>query len=93
MIITVAKGTFSSKDAEELITKMIHVKIVYHENRIKAAGDNAEESKIREKRIIQLQKELFELRRYLQHNPGEINLDAEIELSGSGTQMHNRLLK
>lgn len=83
MNITVAKGFFSSKDAEELITQIIHIKIKYLEGRINAATDNAEDLKMRERRIIELQKELFEMRRYIQHNPGRINLNAGIELTRS----------
>lgn len=82
MNITVAKGIYSSKDAEELITQIIHVKIKYHEMRASAGGDDSRNVKMREKRIIQLQKDLFELRRYLQHNPDEIYLSTVIEVIG-----------
>lgn len=83
MNITVANGFFSSKDAEELITQMIHIKIRYLEGRINSASDNTEDLKMRERSIVQLQKELFEMRRYIQHNPGRINLNVGIEMSRS----------
>lgn len=82
MNITVAKGIFSSNDAEELITQIIHVKIKYHEMRASEGSNNSWNTKMREKRITQLQKELFELRRYLQHSPDKIYLNAGIEVIG-----------
>lgn len=82
MNITIAKGIYSSKDAEELITQIIHVKIKYYEMTAPINGDNSWSIKMREKRITQLQKELFELRRYIEHNPDKIYLNAGIELIG-----------
>lgn len=80
MNITIAQGDFSARDAEQLITQMIHVKIRYHENKIGAAGDHPEDIKMREKRIIQLQKDLFEMSKYIKQHPDKINLHAEINL-------------
>lgn len=59
MNITLIQGQFSSTDAIELLTKMVHVQIKFHENKI-CNTNNEEDVKMREKKIIQLQKYLFE---------------------------------
>lgn len=79
MNIQLIQGQFSSKDAIDLITKMIHVKIQFHENAINNL-DNEEDVKMREKRIKQLQKDLFETRKYIEQKAGMININAEIEI-------------
>jgi len=61
MNIQLIEGEFNSNDALELITRMIHVKIKYHESKINTTG-NEEDMKRRENKIIKLQKDLFELR-------------------------------
>ncbi|MGB4398554.1 MAG: hypothetical protein WBJ10_04220 [Daejeonella sp.] len=86
MDITVAKGIFSSKDAEELITQIIHIKIKYHEMKASAGRYDSRIVKMREKQIIQLQKDLFEFQRYIQHNPDKIYLNAGIEIIGYEAQ-------
>jgi hypothetical protein len=47
MKIQLIQGEFSNRDAMELITKMIHAKITYHENRIHAESSE-EDMKYRE---------------------------------------------
>ena len=64
MILSLIKGNFTNKEAIELITELIHVKIKFHENKIKLA-DQEEDIKMREKRIKQLQKELYEVKNYI----------------------------
>lgn len=80
MNINLLQGHFTARDAEDLITQLIHVKIKYHENKIGAAGDHSEDIKMREKRIIQLQKDLYEIRHYIKQHPDNINLNADINL-------------
>jgi hypothetical protein len=79
MNIQLIQGQFSQKEAIDLITKMIHVKIQFHENAISNL-DNEEDMKMREKRIKQLQKDLFETRKYIEQKAGMINVNAEIEI-------------
>jgi hypothetical protein len=79
MNIQLIQGQFNSKDAIDLITKMIHVKIQFHENAISNL-DNEEDVKMREKRIKQLQKDLFETRKYIEQKGGMISVNAEIEI-------------
>ena len=51
-------GQFSQKEAIDLLTQIIHVKIKFHEGKI-ASHSNEEEVKMRENRIKKLQRELL----------------------------------
>jgi len=78
--IRLLHGTFSTDDALELITQMIHIKIKYHEERIDQ--DSSEEDiKSRESKIKQLQKDLFELREGMAAHRKTVKLDAVIHIS------------
>ena len=57
---------------------MIHVKIKYHEDKIKIC-QNEEDVKMREKKIKFLQRELSEAREYIEKN-GQIKLTSQITL-------------
>ena len=56
MTIQLIQGQFSANEAIEIITKMVHVKIKFHEDKIHSNA-NEEDIKMRERRIKQLQKE------------------------------------
>lgn len=73
------QGQFSPNEAVEIITKIIHVKIKYHENKI-VETSSEEEMKMRETKIIKLQKDLFEIRNYIQDKKGTIDLQANIDI-------------
>lgn len=77
MKIQLIEGHFSAKDAIEIITQMIHVKIKFHENIIDNAN-NEEDVKMREKKIHQLQKNLFEVRKFIELKGEGLNLNAEL---------------
>lgn len=77
MKISLLKGRFTAEDAEELISTMIQIKIRYHEKKI-LAGDNEEDVKMRERRIRELQNDLYEVRKYISQDPKSIDLMAEI---------------
>lgn len=79
MEIKLIQGEFSSNDAMELISKMIQVKITYHENRI-ANNSSEEDMKFRESKIKRLQNELFDLRNGIDKNKGNLKLDAIIKI-------------
>ena len=79
MVLNLIKGNFTTKEAQELITELIHVKIKFHENKIKIA-DQEEDIKMREKRIKQLQKELYEVKNYIDRKKESISLFGEINL-------------
>lgn len=80
MDIQLIQGEFSSKDALALITKMIHVKIKYHEDKI-SDKTSEEDIKYRESKIKGLQKELFELRETLISNDRNFNINSIIKIN------------
>ena len=80
MNIQLIQGNFSAKDAIDIITQMIHIKIKFHESKI-SSNSNEEDIKMREKKIKQLQKDLFEARKYIEQKGGAIDIKAEIEIS------------
>jgi hypothetical protein len=79
MNIHLIEGSFRAEDALELITKMVHIKINYHENKI-SKNETEEDLKYRESKIKRLQKELFELRTLLDNSPEKLRLNAVIHI-------------
>ena len=79
MNIQLIQGQFSTKDAIDIITQMVHIKIKFQENKILHSG-NEEDIKMRETRIKKLQKELFEARKFIEQNGAKINIQSEILL-------------
>jgi hypothetical protein len=79
MKLQLIQGEFNAKDALELITQMIHIKIKYHENKI-IPESTEEEIKSRESKIKMLQKELYELRNNLQYKSSNLWLNAVINV-------------
>lgn len=82
MNIQLIEGEFSSLDAIELISSMIHVKIKYHENKI-TKESNEEDIKYRESKIKKLQKTLYEFRSNLNQNEKNLRIDAIIKVENS----------
>lgn len=78
--IPLIQGQFSRQEALELITKLIAVKIRFHEDKIRNSSQE-EDIKMRESRIKQLQKELYELRRSWDQEKGQVSLQAIIEIN------------
>lgn len=79
MQIKILEGSFSAKEALDILTQLVHVKIRYHENKIQHL-DSEEDIKMREKRIQQLQKDLYELRVFLESGRKKVNLLGSIEI-------------
>ena len=80
MQIHLIQGNFDSKDALEIISQMIYVKIKYHENKI-SHNSNEEDIKFRESKIKTLQKDLFDIRKFIENGGGKINIQSEIQVS------------
>jgi hypothetical protein len=79
MTVQLLKGHFEVSDARSLITQMIHVKIKFLEGKI--TGDSSEEAiKMRETRIKQLQTELYNIQKMLDHKAGMVSLEGLIEV-------------
>ncbi len=74
------QGEFSSSEATELITQLIDVKIKYHESKIEQ-NLNEEDIKFREKKIKNLQKELYEIRNQLAYNSEKLRMEAIIKIN------------
>lgn len=79
MKIQLIQGQFNAKEAIDLITQMIHVKVKYHENKINNSS-NEEDIKFRETKIKRLQKELFEFRNNMDAKSLNVKLNATIEI-------------
>ena len=77
MKMTLINGRFDTEDALEILTQMVHVKIKYHEKKINAST-NEEDVKMREGKIKQLQKDLFEIREKYT-NDRQISIFAEVD--------------
>lgn len=80
MNMQLIQGEFSPVDALELITRMIHVKIKFHEERIDQ-NSSEEDIKYRESKIKQLQKELFHVRNGIGPDMKRLKLDAVIKIT------------
>ncbi len=79
MNIRFIQGQYDSGDALDLITQMIHIKIKYHENKITGIS-NEEDIKYREGKIKQLQKDLFEIRKYIESKGNKITIQSNIDI-------------
>lgn len=83
MKIQLINGQFSPQDALQILTKMTHAKVSYHEQQIKTS-DLEEDIKSREKRIRDLQNNLQEVRAYIAANgQGGIQIQAEVILTAT----------
>jgi len=79
MKIELINGHFNGSEAIELLTHLIHIKIKFHENKIKS-DSNEEDIKYREKKIIQLQKNLFEVTRYIKSHDSGLVIQSDVNL-------------
>lgn len=80
MNIKLIDGHFKAKDALEIITQMIHVKIKFQEDQIEKLS-NEEDIKFREKRIKQLQDEITQFRNLVKSNDDVVSMQSTIEFS------------
>ena len=80
MNIQLIQGQFNAQDAVDIITQLINVKIKFHEKKIEA-NDGEEATKMREKRIKDLQQDLQTVREYVFANGKSISVDSVLHLS------------
>ena len=80
MNIQLIQGQFSPQEAIDIITKMVHVKIKFHEDKIYSHA-NEEDIKMREKRIKQLQKELYAVRNLITDKKTKIEIHSLVEIN------------
>ncbi len=82
MQIQLISGTFNIKDAENLLTAIVKVKIAFHEEKIRTVDLTEEDIKHSEKRIIQLQNSLGDAVKKLKEKGKEYtDLNAFIEVN------------
>lgn len=79
MKIQLIEGNFDAKDALDILTKMIHVKIKFQEDKINESSSE-EDINMRETRIKRLQKSLFEIRQHIESQNGKIAIESSITL-------------
>lgn len=79
MNLQLIQGEFSSNDAIDLMTQMVHIKIKYHESKINSQSSE-EDIKTRESKIKQLQKDLFELRKSINSKTNCVHIEAIIRI-------------
>lgn len=80
MNLQLIQGQFSTKDAVDILTQMVNVKIKFHESKINNVN-NEEDIKMREQRIKQLQKHLHECRSYIENQGGMITIAGELSFN------------
>lgn len=73
-------GTFDSKDALDILTQMVHIKIRHHENKI-TSDSSAEDIKFRDSKISKLQNELDRVRKEINASGGKISLQATVNIA------------
>ncbi|WP_188049881.1 hypothetical protein [Flavobacterium sp. GP15] len=79
MNIQLLEGEFNTNEALELITKMIAVKIKFHEGKI-CNSHQEEDIKSRENKIKKLQNSIHDIRLYLNKNATSVHLESSIQI-------------
>lgn len=80
MKIQLLQGNFNVVESIEILTKLVQVKIQFHEQKITKASSE-EEIKMRERRIKRLQDELAEARNTIEKKNMTVNLNCEININ------------
>lgn len=79
MNIQLIQGQFDRKEAIDIVTQMIHIKIKYHETKI-TLNSLEEDIKNREIKIKKLQKDLHEVRSMMLSKTESLQLTAAITI-------------
>jgi len=80
MEIKLIKGSFSGVDAIDIVTRFVHAKIKFQEEKINHSS-NEEDIKMREKRIKTLQVDLNEAKHFITENGSNISVESAILIS------------
>ena len=80
MVLSILKDALSKEDTAQLITHIIHIHILYHENKIQANLDDEVGVKIRRDKITELHKYLHQTITYVR-NTKQDNINLQIEMS------------
>jgi hypothetical protein len=80
MELSLIQGRFRKQDAIDILTRMVHVKISFHESRIQQSSDE-DDIKFRESKIKQLQRELYDSVQQIRKDERDwIELNASVRL-------------
>jgi hypothetical protein len=80
MELSLIQGRFRRQDAIDILTRMVHVKISFHESRIQESS-NEDDIKFRESKIKQLQRELYDCVQQIRKDESDwIELSAAVRL-------------
>jgi cob(I)alamin adenosyltransferase len=79
MKIQLIKGSFSRQESLELISKLMEVKMKFHESKIKN-DQHEEDIKMRENRIRELQRELDKVKFFMSDTNKKWELHSEIAI-------------
>lgn len=80
MELSLIQGRFRKQDAIDILTRMVHVKISFHESRIQESS-NEDDIKFRESKIKQLQRELYDCVQQIRKDESDwIELSAAVRL-------------
>ncbi len=80
MELSLIQGRFRRQDAIDILTRMVHVKINFHESRIQESS-NEDDIKFRESKIKQLQRELYDCVQQIRKDESDwIELSAAVRL-------------
>jgi len=76
--LSLIQGHFNTTEAADIISKLVEVKIKFHENKITNTS-NEEDIKMQESRIKELQNDLAAVKKYLS-TKDKVEISAKIEL-------------
>lgn len=79
MNLQLIKGSFKSSEAIEILSRLIHAKIKFHESKIENS-QNEEDIKMRENRIKQLQQEFYETKQAILTKQQTCELESAITI-------------
>jgi hypothetical protein len=82
MKLQLVHGQFSSREAIDLLTQLVQVKIKFQESKINDSHQE-EDIKMRENRIKQLQRQLQESRTYIEEQGENISIECELLINKS----------
>ncbi len=79
MELQLIDGAFSPTEIMDILTQLFHVKIKFHEDKVKNSK-NEEDIKMRERKIKLLQKNLDEARVYIKRQNKDFHVESKINI-------------
>ena len=79
MELQLIDGAFSPTEIMDILTQLFHVKIKFHEDKVKNSN-NEEDIKMRERKIKLLQKNLDEVRDFIKRQDKDFHVESVINI-------------